>query len=85
MQLINPAIIYGLGLAAVPVVLHMLLRARPKPHLFPALRLLQARRRHNRRRLRLRHIWLLLLRILLIALLVLAVARPKLPAADYWP
>ena len=56
MQLINPAIIYGLGLAAVPVVLHMLLRARPKPHLFPALRLLQARRRHNRRRLRLRHI-----------------------------
>ena len=85
MQLINPAIIYGLGLAAVPVVLHMLLRARPKPHLFPALRLLQARRRHNRRRLRLRHIWLLLLRILLIALLVLAVARPKLPAANYWP
>ncbi len=85
MQLINPAIIYGLGLAAVPVVLHMLLRARPKPHLFPALRLLQSRRRHNRRRLRLRHIWLLLLRMALIALLVLAVARPKLPAADYWP
>ena len=85
MQLINPAIIYGLGLAAVPVVLHMLLRARPKPHLFPALRLLQARRRHNRRRLRLRHIWLLLLRMALIALLVLAVARPKLPAANYWP
>ena len=85
MQLINPAIIYGLGLAAVPVILHMLLRARPKPHLFPALRLLEERRRHNRRRLRLRHIWLLLLRIALIALLVLAVARPKLPAADYWP
>ena len=85
MQLINPAIIYGLGLAAVPVLLHMLLRARPKPHLFPALLLLEQRRRHNRRRLRLRHIWLLLLRIALIALLVLAVARPKLPAADYWP
>ncbi len=85
MQLINPAIIYGLGLAAVPVLLHMLLRARPKPHLFPALRLLEQRRRHNRRRLRLRHIWLLLLRIALIALLVLAVSRPKLPAADYWP
>ena len=49
MQLINPAIIYGLGLAAVPVVLHMLLLARPKPHLLPALRQLQARRRHNRR------------------------------------
>jgi len=85
MQLINPAIIYGLGLAAVPVLLHMMLRARPKPHLFPALRLLEQRRRHNRRRLRLRHIWLLLLRVALIVLIVLAVARPKLPAADYWP
>jgi len=85
MQLINPAIIYGLGLAAVPVLLHMLLRARPKPHLFPALRLLEERRRHNRRRLRLRHIWLLLLRMALIALVVVAVARPKLPAANYWP
>lgn len=85
MQLINPAIIYGLGLAAVPVLLHMMLRARPKPHLFPALRLLEQRRRHNRRRLRLRHIWLLLLRMALIVLVVLAVARPKLPAADYWP
>ncbi len=85
MQLINPAIIYGLGLAAVPVLLHMMLRARPRPHLFPALRLLEQRRRHNRRRMRLRHIWLLLLRMALIALVVLAVARPKLPAADYWP
>ena len=26
MQLINPAIIFGLGLAAVPVILHMLLQ-----------------------------------------------------------
>ena len=79
MQLINPAIIYGLGLAAVPVLLHMMLRARPKPHLFPALRLLEQRRRHNRRRLRLRHIWLLLLRVALIVLIVLAVARPTEP------
>ena len=69
MQLINPAILYGLGLAAVPVVLHLLLRARPKPFLFPALHLLEVRRRHNVRRLRLRHLWLLLLRIALIALI----------------
>lgn len=85
MQLINPAILFGLGLAAVPVVLHLLLKARPKPHVFPALRLLAVRRRHNTRRLRLRHLWLLLLRMALIALVVMAVARPKLPAADYWP
>ena len=85
MQLINPAILFGLGLAAVPVVLHLLLKARPKPHVFPALRLLAVRRRHNTRRLRLRHLWLLLLRMALIALVVMAIARPKLPAADYWP
>ncbi|MFP6769909.1 MAG: BatA domain-containing protein, partial [Planctomycetaceae bacterium] len=85
MQLINPALLFGLGLAAVPVVLHLLLKARPKPYVFPALRLLAVRRRHNTRRLRLRHLWLLLLRMALIALVVMAVARPKLPAADYWP
>jgi hypothetical protein len=35
--------------------------------------------------MRLRHIWLLLLRILVIALLVIAIARPSLPAANYTP
>ena len=49
MQLINPAILFGLGLAAVPVVLHLLLKARPKPYVFPALRLLAVRRRRGRR------------------------------------
>ncbi|MEX2285482.1 MAG: BatA and WFA domain-containing protein [Planctomycetaceae bacterium] len=85
MSLINPAILYGLGLAIVPVILHFLLRSRPKKLLFPALRLLQIRRKNNVRRLRLRHIWLLLLRVLVIALLVLAIARPSLPAANYAP
>jgi len=83
MSLLNPAILYGLGLAVIPVVLHFLLRAQPKKLRFPALRLIQARRKNNVRRLRLRHIWLLLLRILVILFLVLAVARPRLPAANY--
>ena len=85
MSLINPAILYGLGLAVIPVILHFLLRTKPKKLLFPALRLLQTRRTMNVRRLRLRHIWLLLLRIAIIGLLVLAIARPSLPAADYTP
>src|SRR5687767_15010704 len=83
MSLINPAILYGLGLALIPIILHFLLRTKPKKLLFPALKLLQARRTMNVRRLRLRHIWLLLLRIAVIGLLVLAIARPSLPAADY--
>ncbi len=85
MSLINPAILWGLALVSIPVILHFLLRARPKKYLFPALRLIQARRTHNIRRLRLRHIWLLLLRMGVLALLVMAIARPTLPAANYHP
>jgi hypothetical protein len=85
MSLINPAILWGFALVSIPVILHFLLRARPKKYLFPALRLISARRTHNIRRLRLRHIWLLLLRTGILALLVMAIARPTLPAANYEP
>jgi len=85
MSLINPAILWGFALVSIPVILHFLLKARPKKYLFPALRLIQARRTHNVRRLRLRHIWLLLLRMGVLALLVAAIARPTLPAANYQP
>jgi hypothetical protein len=85
MSLINPAIIWGFALVSIPVILHFMLRARPKKFVFPALRLIRARRTHNVRRLRLRHLWLLLLRMGVLALLVLAIARPTLPAANYHP
>ena len=80
MSLINPAILYGLGLAVIPVLLHFLLRSKPKKLLFPALQLIIIRRKNNVRRMRLRHLWLLLLRILVIALLVFAITRPSVPA-----
>ncbi|REJ85648.1 MAG: VWA domain-containing protein [Planctomycetota bacterium] len=83
MSLLNPAILFGMAFVAVPVILHLLLRQKPKKLIFPALRLIQQRRKQNVRRLRLRHIWLLLLRMLAIALIVIAIARPSLPAADY--
>jgi uncharacterized membrane protein len=85
MSLINPAIMYAIGLAAIPVVLHFLMRSKPKKLLFPALRFVLALRNKNTRRMRLRHIWLLLLRVAVIVLLVLAIARPSLPAANYAP
>ncbi|MCA8988022.1 MAG: BatA domain-containing protein [Planctomycetaceae bacterium] len=83
MSLLHPAILTGLALTAVPVVLHLLMRARPKQLDFPALRLLQNIKRQSVQRLQLRHLLLLLLRMLLIALLVIAIARPTLPAANY--
>ncbi len=83
MSLLHPGILIGLGLVALPVILHLLLRQKPKKLIFPAMRLIQQRRKQNSRRLRLRHIWLLLLRMLAIGLLVFAIARPSLPAANY--
>lgn len=83
MSFLHPALIFGFTLVAVPVVLHLWMRPRPKKLMFPALRLLQARQRQNSRRLRLRHLWLLLLRMAVLALMVLAVMRPTLPPANY--
>uniref|UniRef100_A0A7C2NV30 Aerotolerance regulator N-terminal domain-containing protein n=1 Tax=Schlesneria paludicola TaxID=360056 RepID=A0A7C2NV30_9PLAN len=85
MSLLNPALLFGLALAVVPVVLHLLLRAKPKRLVFPALRLLKQRRIQNTRRLRLRQWWLLLLRMLVVAVFVLALCRPSLPPAQYSP
>jgi len=83
MTFLNAAILFGLGLTAIPVILHLLLRNQPKKLPFPALRLLMLSKKSNTRRMKLKHLWLLLLRILLIAVIVLALARPTLPAADY--
>ncbi len=83
MSLLHPTLLLGLGLVALPLVLHLLLRQKPKKLMFPALRLIQQRRKQNVQRLKLRHLWLLLARMAVIALVVLAIARPSVPAADY--
>ena len=85
MSLINPALLFGLGLVLVPVVLHLLMKAKPKKLLFPALQLIQKRRMQNTRKIRLRHLWLLLLRMLVLGVLIAALTRPSLPAAEYSP
>lgn len=69
----------GLLLIGVPVVIHLIMRQRPKHHLFPAFRLLVQKHRTNQRKLQLRHLALLLLRILLILLLCLALADAMIP------
>ena len=83
MSLLHPALIYGLGLAALPVILHFLMKQKPKRIIFPALRLIQSRQKQNSRRFRLRHWWLLLLRMGVLGLLVFALTRPSLPPANY--
>lgn len=83
MSLLNPALLYGLLLVIVPVLIHYLLKSKPKKLIFPALRLLANKQQRHQRKMQLKHLLLLLLRMLVIGLLVLALVRPSLPSADY--
>ena len=85
MTFIHPLLGWFLLLGVIPVILHLLLRAKPKKLIFPALRLIKNRQRQNVQRMRLKHFWLMLLRVFIILLLVLAVTRPRIPPVNYWP
>ena len=76
MTLLNAGMLLGLLLVAVPIVLHMTMRPKPRVYQFPALRLVKPRLQINQRRLNWKQWVLLILRCLLIALLALALARP---------
>ncbi|MCS6975475.1 MAG: BatA domain-containing protein [Gemmatales bacterium] len=73
-----PWLLAGAALIAVPIIIHLILRRKPKHLLFPAFRYLQQRSRTNLQKLRLRHLLLLALRMLLIVFMCLALARPLL-------
>lgn len=77
MTFVNISLLAGSVLIAVPILLHLIMRQKPKLLEFPALRFLQKRLDTNQRRLRLRHLLLMLLRAGAIALLALALARPS--------
>ena len=78
MTFVFPLLLGGLALAGIPILLHLILRQKPKTLPFPAFRFLVQKHRSNLRKLQLRHLVLLALRVLLIAALCLALARPKL-------
>jgi hypothetical protein len=77
---VTPSLLAGLVLVAVPVVLHLVMRQKPKRLVFPALQFVRQRRDVNRRRLRFRHLLLLLLRCLAVIAVLAALARPKVPS-----
>src|SRR4051812_49976263 len=78
MSFIHAYLLGGMLLAGVPVLLHLILRQKPKRLTFPAFRFLKARQKINTRRMQLQHLLLLLVRILIISALCLALARPRL-------
>jgi hypothetical protein len=82
MGFINISLLAGLGLAAVPIVLHLMMRRQPKHFEFPALRFIQSRQVSNTQRLQIRHWLLLAARCAVLALAALALARPSVSNAS---
>ncbi|HYL57086.1 MAG TPA: BatA domain-containing protein [Gemmatimonadales bacterium] len=80
MTFLHPLVLLGLAAAAIPALLHLLERRVPPEAEFPPLRYLSEAERQSARRLKLRHLLLLVLRTALIAVLVLAAARPLVPS-----
>lgn len=81
MTFLHPLALAGLAAAAVPALLHLYRRRIPPELDFPAVRYLREAAERSARRLRFRHLLLLLLRTALIVALVLAAAHPLLPGA----
>lgn len=79
MILLHPLLAWGLAAVSVPILIHLLLRQRPRPRPWAAMRWLLAAHRQASRRWRLTNLLLLALRCLAVALLALAVARLALP------
>lgn len=79
MSFLHPLALLGLAAAAIPALLHLLQRRTPPEVDFPPIRYLTEAERQSARRLKLRHLLLLVLRTALIVVIVLAAARPLVP------
>ncbi len=79
MGFLAPLALFGLVAALVPPLLHLFQRRQPPQLEFPAVRYLQQTEREAERRIRLRHLLLMLLRVAAVVLIVLAAARPVVP------
>lgn len=78
---LNPFYLFGLTLASIPIIIHMIHRRKAKPMWFPAVEFVLLSNREVARRLKLREILLLILRTLMVILLVLTFSRPLLNAS----
>jgi len=75
---LNPFLLFGLAAAALPILIHLFTRRRPREVSFPSLEFLTEVHQSEIRRLKLKQWLLLLLRTLAVAMVVLAMARPAL-------
>jgi len=73
----HPAYLWGLAALALPILVHLFNRRRPRPLAFGAIEFVLRSQQRRVRRLRLRQVLLLALRCLLIAGVALALSRPS--------
>ncbi len=78
MGFLQPAILIGLSLVAIPLILHLFTRRRLQQVMFPAMMLLAGSKRRSLLRLTLQQWLVLLSRIAAIGLIALAFAQPVL-------
>ncbi len=75
-----PAVLAAMVAVGAPVVIHLLMRSRPRQVVFPALRFVKRTQLASVSSQRLRHLILLVLRMAAIAAVVFLIARAQLPA-----
>ena len=78
MEFLNPFMLFALGAAAIPVIVHLFHFRRPRKVDFSSLTFVRELQKTTMQRVRLRQWLLLALRVLAIACLALAFARPSL-------
>lgn len=76
LEFANPALLAGIGGALAPLLIHLLLRARPRKVVFPALIILRESLASGQRAKHVRDFWLLCARAGMIAVLAACLATP---------
>ncbi|MCD4828612.1 MAG: BatA and WFA domain-containing protein [Candidatus Cloacimonetes bacterium] len=81
LSFLNAGSLFLLAAVAIPLLVHLLARRRPRRIVFSSLRFIRQVQQQQRRRINLRQLLLLILRTLVILLTILAIFRPviKLP------
>lgn len=72
-------VLWAATAAAAPVIIHLIMRTKPRKITFPALRFVKKTHQANISKLRLKHLILLLMRMAAIVLIAVLVARAEIP------
>ena len=74
-----PMILTASAAAAAPVIIHLMMRTKPRLVIFPAMRFVLKTHRANLSKLKLKHLILLAMRMLMIVLIAFLLARSQIP------